>query len=205
MTGRSLRGVLAVTLCVGAVLAGCGRSGESAPTASTAVPTSSPSSPTATPSPTPTPPVLPAAAKKPTMAGAEAFVRHFWDVYNYGYAARETKQLQEIAGPDCKFCKETISGISELWRSGARVEGGRVTVESVVVAPADFLQQGSLANTIIDQRASRVVEADGSFSDTSKGDKTLRVDLAIGWDGDSWLILEGEPITSPSASATRSK
>jgi len=130
------------------------------------------------------------------MAGAEAFVRYFWDVYNYGYEARETKQLQQIAGPDCTFCQESTARIDRLWRSNAKVEGGHVALKSVVVAPADFTQQGSVATAIVDQAASRVIEADGSVSDTAAADGGLRVDIAIGWDGDSWLILGGESFPS---------
>ena len=113
MSGRSQAAVLAGMLCAaGLLLSGCAGSGAtpgSAPGATT--PTPAASSPTAKPSPTLTPPTFPEAAKKPTTAGAEAFVRYFWDAYNYGYAALETKQLDEVSSPDCNFCRNVSTGV----------------------------------------------------------------------------------------------
>ncbi len=45
----------------------------------------------------PCPPVLPAAAKQPTQAGAEAFYRYFWDTYTYAFLTLdEAAQAQHL-------------------------------------------------------------------------------------------------------------
>jgi len=213
MTGRSTAVVLAVTLCIGPpALAACsGSSGQAAPAGTTSsspplvvTTTSAPSRSATTASPSPSQPLLPDAAKKPTLDGAEAFVRYVWAITDYSYAAQDTSAFRKISAPDCKFCKNTIDDVAGSRRKHVRDEGGQVSVKTVLVPPADPAS-GIVVTTIIDQAASRVVEADGRVSSTHPVDTNLRIDLALAWNPGAWILLGAEyfkPTRSQTARST---
>jgi hypothetical protein len=133
-------------------------------------------------------PVLPDAAKAGTRAGAEAFFRYFWDVYNYSYASLDTAPLKAISESTCKFCTDAAEGIQLQSRRGGRFEGGAVTVKTIVVTPGD-VKTGLVANSVIDQALSRVLGADGQVERQVPADAGVRVDAAVAWDGKGWRLL----------------
>jgi len=140
MRRRSMTAVLMVTLCVGSLtLTACTGSGRAEPSATSLPGAATTSAPTksATPSPSPTQPALPAAASKPTVDGAEAFVRYVWALFDYSYEVQDTGAFQKISHPGCKFCQHTIDGVTGIWRDHAKSVGGQITVKTVLVPPAD--------------------------------------------------------------------
>jgi hypothetical protein len=115
------------------VLSGCQGSDDPDPGPSgTATPSPSVSaSPTATP--TPAPPKAP--APKRTAKGAEAFVRYFWEVYNYTYVSQDTDLLASVSQAACVFCSDTKADVAKLRSRGAVVESGSVHVDAVAAPP----------------------------------------------------------------------
>jgi hypothetical protein len=124
-----LAGVVVSTL----LLAGC--SGDE-PTAGPPKPAEPPTSPVTTTSPTPAPPVLPAAARENSKAGAVAFAHHYIDLINYASGSGDVRGLRAVSGPRCASCQNFVSILRDLYRGGGFVQGGEWTVESYSVIAA---------------------------------------------------------------------
>lgn len=128
---------------------------EAAPTSSvtTSVP---PTTPTTDPTDDPTDdpegpvePALPTAARAPTRAGAEAFVRYYIDLLNYAANTGDTEPLR-AAAKGCSGCDDYVRLYEKTYEAGgwfrdpgwrpfsliSRRETGRVTVLAQVDAPA---------------------------------------------------------------------
>ncbi len=89
--------------------------------------------PTASTSPTPTGPVaptLPAAAKKHTRAGAEAYVRYYVDVLNFASLNGQPAALARVTPEDCVGCQNILKAVRRVHNSGSVVTGGVWTVKS---------------------------------------------------------------------------
>ena len=174
--------VLAVTVLT---LTGCtGDDAPAPPSATTPPPTTS-----ASPSPTPREPSLPAAAKKPTRAGAEAFYRYFWDVYNYSFASLRTQTLRRVSTSTCDFCSSAASKIDENRSAGASYSGGAVSVNVAVSAPGNP-RVGLLVNSVLSQGDGKTVDSSGAEGSIIEGRKNMRIDAAVAWNGKAWRMLK---------------
>jgi hypothetical protein len=157
MTGIMRRsGLATVLLASGLVLAGCSDEEPQPP------PKTSGNSPTAvTTSAAPVAaPTLPTAATA-DPEGAEAFVRYFWDVFNYTYASGDTQLLRSISDKSCKFCADVAGDVDRLTREGGRTEGSRITVREAI-APPERATDGLIVSSVVSQSAGRTLAADGS-------------------------------------------
>jgi hypothetical protein len=145
------------------------------------------SSASAQPSPTVTPPTAPKAA--PTAKSAEAFVRYFWDIYNYSYAARDSQGLRDISRPACVFCKATARAIEDLAASNNTVIGSDVRLE-VAVAPPTDPTVGLIVATVISERPGRTLAADGSTISRMVGFRNMKSEMALDWTNGKWLVRD---------------
>ena len=82
-----------VPAMLGILLAACFGGGGGTPSSTPASVPSVTSSPAVSSTATATPPVVPPEASVGTRAGAEAFFRYFWAVYNYSYASLDTSAV----------------------------------------------------------------------------------------------------------------
>jgi Family of unknown function (DUF6318) len=192
------RGLTRLGLPVILLLAACSGGGSSSPQTapdpsvgtSTTVPTSpsSTTTPAATvaPSPTPTPPVLPEAAKQRTQAGAEAFLKYFFEVYNYSYATLDVGLLQSICLSTSKFCDSVTSNVTNYLSNNQRVVGGKIDVTLVHAGPISKVQV-SLVDSLINQAPAQTVAADGSRSQFTKSIKGALVKAALKWVDSAWI------------------
>jgi hypothetical protein len=124
-----LAGVVVSTL----LLAGC--SGDE-PTAGPPKPAEPPTSPVTTTSPTPAPPVLPAAARENSKAGAVAFARHFVEVVNFSTVFGNTDRLNRTSLRSCVSCRNIAEAIADVYGAGGHVKGGELTVTGFSVLPS---------------------------------------------------------------------
>ncbi len=145
----------------------------------------SPASPIA--SPAPTPPTAPKA--KPTRKNAEAFVKYFWDVYNYSYATLDTHLLGDLSGPNCAFCKDTIKAIKKLGNDDRSIQGSRIEL-GVAAAPPTDPKVGLVIATTISESPGRTIDTDGSVVSRTKGVRDMKSEMAIDWTGDRWLVRD---------------
>jgi len=92
------------------------------------------SSPTATSSPT-GPPTLPASARGTTPEAAEAFVRHYVDLINYGLETLDSEPLRASSNPDCDACRNLVEALDLTERAAGSHSGGRWTLSDLTVVP----------------------------------------------------------------------
>lgn len=131
MRARTLvtTGLLAGVL--GGMLAGCSEDpsdGSDRPTSS-ATP-STPSESTTAASGEPTPPPLPDAATRGGRKGAEAFLRHYWELVNYAQETGDTAPLRAVQADGCDGCNGGNDWIEKVYAEGGRIEGGHYTVRA---------------------------------------------------------------------------
>jgi hypothetical protein len=174
-----------MAVCLVALLSAC--SDDSPPDdPPTSTPTASESAGATTPATVATP-TLPAAAKA-DKAGAEAFVRYFWDVFNYTYASGDTKLLRSISDKSCKFCASVADDVDVLTGRGDRTVGATATVHTVVAPPGDPAK-GFPVYTRVSQSAGRIVASDGSTKNSSQAQPEQRSDVRVRWINGRWRML----------------
>ncbi len=78
----------------------------------------------------PVEPVMPEAAKKPTKAGAVAFVKHYWAMIDYAQATGETTGLTRLSNRSCDFCAGGTKGIQVVYAKGGRIRGEPLIVNT---------------------------------------------------------------------------
>ena len=183
----------AAFVVAGAVaLGGC--TGESdpdpSPSAGSASATSS-ASPSATPSPsaseTASGPEIPAAAREQTEAGAEAFVRFFFDQVNTAWTEPRAGLIKSFSDPKCEFCSKTEATAARLVSDRQRYSSNPVEVTAIdqfVGAPSG---QEYLAVTLVQRRVD-VLDADGSVVSTDQR-KNLDRYVAVIWTDGEWRLL----------------
>lgn len=132
--------IIATVALVAALAAGCGQ--DPKPTFSPSEAPATPVSPTTDAAPAAGPPEMPAAAKKHTKAGAEAFVRHLVATVNYSNAHLDTSALRKLVNANCDGCMGGIDGIEKIKSRHGRIDGGVWSVEKlrsvVLTVGADF-------------------------------------------------------------------
>lgn len=180
---KQVRWALAmVATCLAVVLSACsdnsppddGRTTPATSTASSAPPTTVPT------------PTLPASAK-PDKAGAEAFVRYFWDVFNYTYASGDTKLLRSISDKTCKFCTSVVQHVDGLTEKGETTKGAVATVHTVIAPPGEP-DEGFPVFTIVSQSAGQVIASDGHVVSSSAAEPEQRSDVRVQWTVNRWRM-----------------
>lgn len=108
-------------------------SGSSTPSATSGA--SEQQSSSASTSVAPTAPVYPDAATKNDLAGQEAFVRHWFDAYNYAWQTGDLGPVRALS--EAEQSNDALwRPVEELYGSGGRQVGGGYEVIDVVQFPA---------------------------------------------------------------------
>jgi hypothetical protein len=140
---------------------------------------------TATPSPTLTPPTAP--KPRPTPKNAEAFVKYFWDVYNYSYASLDPEPLRAMSKPTCKFCAGSIREIEKSRNERLTNEGGRLT-PLVVAAPPGKIHDHVVVSSVLRQDAGRLLGPNREVLHTSKALSAVETKARLEWRSGKWVI-----------------
>ncbi|MEJ5914756.1 DUF6318 family protein [Pseudokineococcus sp. 1T1Z-3] len=184
-------GPLALLAAAALTLSGCisePEPGAPMPTSAAPAPTTSlpPEASTAPdPAPTETAPTLPPEATTNDAAGAEAFVRHWYDTLNYAYRTNDTGPLEAASRPDCEVCNSFVEDFDNL-PAGHRIDGGQVEVIDSV-APAPDGTGNVLVALATRQEASRVIDANGDVVGETEGEDIALGAVIVRVDG-GWLM-----------------
>ncbi len=145
---------LAVGLAVVVLAAGC-QSQEPQPKMPD--PTAEPT--TAEPPPTPSEDQLaiPAAVRKPNKAGAEAAIRHYFEMFNYFIKSGDAAPVRKLYGERCSLCEVPI-GVMELAQSKGHTYSGLNRIESLRVS----MLGKDIAVGFVDASQTKIIERDGS-------------------------------------------
>ena len=187
-----LRTVAAVVGCglLTAGIAGC--TGDDPGTGPSPTPSASAStsvSPTPEPTAAPVAPVLPAAAKEATEAGARAFIAYYWALINYAQVTGDVKGLEKVSGPNCDGCRGGIDAIKEVYRAGGHASGGEYSATVQRLKPAKFATPDARAYeglVRVRNDAQVITRADGSTSTLDPTRNTITVYVL--WVGSSWRM-----------------
>ncbi|GAB3237706.1 DUF6318 family protein [Kineosporia babensis] len=144
--------------------------------------------------------MAPAAEK--SAKGAEDFVRYFWEVYDYSYSTGNVTPLSAISDSDCVFCEDTVSKVGKLSAANQRVAGAHVEVVAAIAPPSDP-SKGLIVVTILNERPSTIVDADGVTVKSQQGFRNMKSEIAIIWRDSQWIVRDlanneksGQPWTS---------
>jgi hypothetical protein len=175
------------------LLAGC--SGDSKPQASSSSNIgSSPTTtapPTTTASPTSkagqaTDPNIPAAARAHTPAGAEAFVRYFFERSNVAWTGPHAGILLPLCQASAIACTGLEKDATRLAKAGHHYDGNPVTIKYIGVIDATKANKYTvLANVVQEQR--NEIDATGKIYVTDKR-KNVRLNFELLYTGDAWSI-----------------
>ncbi len=167
------------------LLSGC--SGEE-PSADHPPPSSPPTSPVTTTSPTPTPepPVLPAAARENTKAGAVAFADFYIDLVNYAMETGDVGVLRAVSDKSCASCQNFIAILSDVYSDGGSVEGGAWSVDSYSAIAAGQPATWLVAMDLTAQ-PQVVRESDDSVGDKRAGGR-FSASMYAKQTGRSWTV-----------------
>jgi hypothetical protein len=171
------------------VLGGCS---SDATSTSSPTPTPSETSTSASPSPsrstTPTPSessTIPAAARKNTPEGAEAFVRFFVSQSARAWVEADSGPVTALSDADCASCATLAERADELKDARQRYEDAPIEVKSVRALTRDDRRINVAAS--IKQRRVNVVDEGGKVVSTDKADDLTRTFLLY-WEGGQWLV-----------------
>ena len=188
--------VLASTALVASLLAGCNgdttdpttSTTSSSTSTSTSGSTTSSSTTSTTASPTaqvPVKPKFPAAAKKQTAEGAEAFVLYFYALANYAFQTAEGGLLKELSTHDCQACANYESSIKRLIAKKERYAGAMLVVEGVQSATSDMQDPYVLLKGM--QLAIPIVDEHGNESEGSPA-VAANYGVDLSWTAGGWRV-----------------
>lgn len=163
-------------------------SSGSSPATTSATPSETPSETvTAGPSPTPTVPVLPEAAKTGDAPGAEAFVRYWFVLANYGIGSGDTAPMLAASDPICEVCRELSADLAGIYQPGGHVEGNQFAVEAVIAPTPN--PDGIVATTVTFSHASGTeVHSDGTETQVAAvSEQTLGA--VVGYRDGAWAFM----------------
>lgn len=97
-------------------------------------------------------PTLPPEATTNDAAGAEAFVRYWYDALNYAYASGDSGPVVQASSDDCAVCAELVAVVDEAYSNNGRLVGGEITLLDVA-SPVPDDRGITLVSVLLDQEA----------------------------------------------------
>jgi hypothetical protein len=128
-----------------------------------------------------------APAAKPTTKSAEAFVRYFWDVYNYSYQALDPGPLNAISTAACTFCKSTLNEIAGLKNARKYATGGNIRASGVAAAAGDP-GKGLIVTMTLDQEPGKTLNGDGTVISSLRAAHNIHSEVAVLWQTSKWMV-----------------
>lgn len=137
----------------------------------------------------PVEPVMPETAKKPTKAGAIAFVEHYWDVVHFAEVSGTVSSLRSLSAPGCTRCTGGIEGLSEIFAEGGRIvsQPRMITIEDVRLARSGA-QRVALVTATIRGSASKVIYARGDSRNVEQPGGKRKYQFALAYKDGVWRL-----------------
>jgi hypothetical protein len=198
---RSSAALLAATLTVPMVLAGCSGDTESdasrsSSTTSRAVSTAAPSTTSASPSPaeTATPalpkrktdPNIPAAARVHNPGGGLAFTRYFIERWNVAWSRPRAGILAPLCHPSSETCAVYEKTSARLVKQGRRLDGDPFTIKSIKILDENNARRLEVLAVLVQEPRNEIDRA-GKIYRTEKG-KPLPARFVLLDDGRGWAL-----------------
>jgi hypothetical protein len=184
---------MALPLATSIVLGGCG--GDSKPQASSSNTGSSPATavtPTTSASPKSkatqaTDPNIPAAARAHSPAGAEAFVRYFFEQLNVAWRVPRAGILAPLCQASAIACAGFEKDATRLVKEGHRYDGNPVTIKYIGTTNATNRNKYDVLANVVQERRSEI-DATGKAIVIDQR-KDLRFHFVLLYVGQAWSVL----------------
>lgn len=152
------------------------------------LPKASTSSASPTASAGPSAPVLPAAARAKTKAGAIAFAKHYVQLINHAQSTGDTAPLRAVEAATCPSCKQLRSTIEALYATGAKVAGGEWVIRGLT--PIRNPASGGWFIGLSIAFGPQTVERPGTGKDQKLAGGKLPINMQLVWATESWKVEE---------------
>lgn len=170
--------------------------GEPVPSATgsaepTAASPSTAGDPSASPSEQPVAaPTLPPEATTNDAAGAEAFVRAWFETVNFALATGNSEPARYLSAEECRVCNEVLTTVDEAYADGHRIDGGEYDLTEVV-SPTPDGTGAVLLSVVWDQAASSEIDERGEPVDSLDGGTQVSASVILQRtdDDSSWRMF----------------
>ncbi|WP_315298838.1 DUF6318 family protein [uncultured Actinomyces sp.] len=140
-----------------------------------------------------TKPELPEEAKENTERGAELAAEHYIATLSYAWNTGDTQTLATLSAEQVPFADGYINAINSLYSNGWAY-GNTATITSIVEVESVTAEMGAPPNTIgvlfhvttingTSCQGKRIVVSDNEY--------TVSLALFMTWQGDQWLVTDG--------------
>lgn len=190
MAGPTRSTTYAAGLAAVLALAGCGTGGETPGGPTSVVTSAAVSRPWAAPTTTPSASVdpvlarIPAAARPETQAGAEAFVKFYFEQVNVAFKNASSHGLEDLTSSDCELCSGMAEGVTSM-AAKDRHYGGDLA-EVTYLRAIEFTPTARRVLVEADQQQVSVMDKAGQVVDTTSA-ANLGFVATLEFDG-RWVI-----------------
>jgi len=154
------------------------------------------STPTASETPTalPYPTDVPAAARTHDAAGAEAFVKYYFELFNLAWTRPQAGLLAPLCQPTSKSCRANEAGAQNLVTNRERYDGPPLT--ELAIAGSIDADGTSLVRFNGRQEARKVIRADSGLVIASVPMQPAVFDISLVWTPMGWSISTIKTVTT---------
>jgi hypothetical protein len=131
---------------------------------------------------------IPAAARAHTPAGAEAFVKYFYDKINIAWTTPATGILPPLSDPGCRACRAFETSAKALVGKGQRYASDPVTITNIRAVPGgSHGQQYVVAR--LEQHSVSVVDSAGREVSRDE-EKSASTTISLVWTEGGWHFYD---------------
>jgi hypothetical protein len=132
-------------------------------------------------------PELPDEAKEQTEAGAEAFVKFYFDMLNILVQDPKPGVLGGLASPNCQTCGAFAENIDTLESAGERMAGPLASVE---LTETNLNDEVAWVNVRLEQLGPAIVDQDGNVAVAEIEPQRGTILVQVTYAGDSWVLSD---------------
>ncbi|HEY0888138.1 MAG TPA: DUF6318 family protein [Nocardioides sp.] len=136
---------------------------------------------------------MPEAARAHTPEGAEAFVRHFWAVVDYGRETLDTEPIRALSRSDCKGCLGGIRALGEIRKHGGRIRGGQTTISELKATGLKAGDQVFYDVTFLHTNAPEITDYPGTDRDVERDRVTKPTRMRLFSIEEGWEVAQLGP------------
>ena len=141
-----------------------------------------------------TKPELPEAAKENTERGAELAAEHYVASLSYAWNTGDTQTLASLSAENVPFADGYINAINSLYSNGWAY-GNSAAITSIVEVEPVTAEMGAPPNTIgvlFHVTTTNGTSCQGQRIVVSDNEYTVSFALFMTWQGDRWLVTDGD-------------
>ncbi|GAA2551815.1 hypothetical protein HD598_000479 [Neomicrococcus aestuarii] len=139
-------------------------------------------------------PVMPAAAKKNTAEGLEAFTRYWFEVHNYAQKTGDTKQMMALCVEESAFCDHRKESVDQFTERNAWMIDGDTIISTYFSDQSETPAGYKVSIVEIDQEGRKVYNSDGPIVEANLKSTSGAFESYSIWRDGGWRFLAIDPI-----------